>query len=144
MRVSRAVSLVLVPLAAGCALAPLPAVTALKGQNPNDQGWDIKECRWEAQRVSHYDPSHSPAVNFIQDIFFWGTAGAAVGGTITGLPTTTASEATEGLIAGAGAGAIAGGVEGFRGQRGFERAFRVCMESRGYTVAATETREERK
>jgi hypothetical protein len=134
MRATRAVSLVLVPLAAGCALAPLPAVTALKGQNPHDQGWDI----------SHYDPNHSPAVNFIQDIFFWGTAGAAVGGTITGLPATTASEATEGLIAGAGAGAIAGGVEGFTGQRGFGRAFRACMESRGYTVAATETREERK
>ncbi|MBI3031429.1 MAG: hypothetical protein HYY64_18165 [Candidatus Rokubacteria bacterium] len=144
MRLSRAASLLLVPLAAGCALAPLPAVTALKGQDPSDQEWDAKECRWEAQRVSDYDPNHSPAANFIQDIFFWGTAGAAVGGTITGLPATTASEATEGLIAGAGAGSIAGGVEGFRGRRGFERAFRACMESRGYTVAAAETKEERK
>ena len=144
MRGSAACALVLVSLAAGCAVVRIPEVTGLKGQSPNDQEWDVKECRWEAQRLSHYDPNHSPVVNFIEDVFFWGTAGAAVGGTLTGFPASTAGEATEGLIVGAGAGGIAAGVQVFRGRQGFERAFQACLESRGYTVATVKKKEEPK
>ncbi len=138
----RAAIVLAIPLVAGCAVAPLPGATALKAQTPHDQEWDLKECHWEAQRVSHYDPNHSPAVNFIEDLFFWGTAGAAVGGMITGLPATTGSTATEGLIAGAGAGGIASGAATLWGQRGFERVYVACLENRGYAVATIKQKEE--
>jgi len=56
---------------------------------------------------------------------------------VTGLPASTESTATEGLIAGAGAGAIAGGALGLDGRGRFERAYVACMQSRGYRVVAT-------
>ena len=67
-----------------------------------------------------------------------------VGGAITGFPASTASAATEGVIAGAGAGGIAAGVQVFWGRGGFERAFQAFMESRGYTVATVRKKEEPK
>lgn len=134
--------LLAVPILAGCAVAPLPAATALRNQTARDQAWDRKECRWEAQRASNYDPAHSPLVNFIQDVFFWGTAGAALGGTLTGFPAAAGGEATEGLVAGAGAGGLVAGGRAVRGREGFERAYVACLESRGYAVAAVKKKEE--
>jgi hypothetical protein len=46
------------------------------------------------------------------------------------------SDATEGLIAGAGAGGIAGGAISVSGRSRFKREWIACMESRGYTVVA--------
>jgi len=46
------------------------------------------------------------------------------------------SSASEGLIAGSGAGVIAAGVLGIGGRSRFERAWIACMESRGYAIVA--------
>ncbi len=131
-------ALALAALLAGCSVAsvvPLPAVTALQGQSPRDQDWDVTDCQAEAGYRTRYSPADSPLANFFQRVFFWGTAGAAVGGLVTGLPTSVSSQASEGLIAGAGAGGITGGIRSWSGQTRFERAWATCVEGRGYAVA---------
>ena len=129
-------ALLLAALLAGCSVALLPRTQALRDQSPRDQKWDVEECREDAEDVSGFDSTNSPGANLLAKLFFWSTAGAAVGGTITGIPRTIQGPATEGLIAGAGAGAIAGGVYGWSTrQNKFEQAFVKCMEGRGYTVA---------
>ena len=83
----------------------LPSVVALEGQSPSDQEWDVKDCQAEAGYRTHYSPTDSPLGNLFQKIFFWGTAGAALGGTINGFPgIVDASTPSVGLIAGASAG----------------------------------------
>ncbi len=128
-------TIVLAALLAGCSVAPLPRTQALRDQSPRDQKWDAQECREDAEDASGYDSANSPGANLLAKLFFWGTAGAALGGTITGLPTSVDSQATEGLIAGAGAGAIAGGGHGWMSRRSrFELAYAQCMEARGYQL----------
>ena len=124
----------LVALLTGCSVVPLPKTAATQGQSARDQDWDVRDCQAEAGYRAGYSPTDSPLGNFFQKVFFWGTAGAAVGGLITGLPASVASQASEGLIAGAGAGGITGTVKSWSGQTRFERAWVACMESRGYTV----------
>jgi hypothetical protein len=93
-----------------------------------------------------YSPNDSPLANWFQKLFFWGASGAAVGGTImlfpaaagvtvTG-PTLMSSPIGEAVVAGAGAGAIAGTLLSLSGQTRFERAWMACMESRGYTIVS--------
>ena len=131
----RPAALVLAALLAGCAVAPLPKTQALREQSPRDQKWDSLECREDAEDASGYDSANSPGANLLVKLFFWGTAGAALGGTITGLPASVDSQATEGLIAGAGAGAIAGGAHGWISRQSrFEQAYVQCMEARDYRV----------
>jgi hypothetical protein len=128
-------ALLLAALLAGCAVAPLPKTQALREQSPRDQKWDSLECREDAEDVSGYNSANSPGANLLVKLFFWSTAGAALGGTITGIPRTVEGPATEGLIAGAGAGAIAGGTHGWISRQSrFEQAYVQCMEARGYHV----------
>ena len=131
---ARIAALASAALLAGCTVVPLPKSTAARGQSPRDQDWDVKDCQAEAGYRTGYSPTDSPLANFFQKVFFWGTAGAAVGGLITGLPASVSSQASEGLIAGAGAGGITGTALSWSGQTRFERAWGACMESRGYTV----------
>ena len=46
----------------------------------------MKDCQAEAGYRTHYSPTDSPLGNLFQKLFFWGTAGAALGGTIDGFP----------------------------------------------------------
>jgi len=131
---ARIAALASAALLAGCSVVPLPKSTAARGQSPRDQDWDVKDCQAEAGYRTGYSPTDSPLANFFQKVFFWGTAGAAVGRLITGLPASVSSQASEGLIAGAGAGGITGTALSWSGQTRFERAWGACMESRGYTV----------
>jgi hypothetical protein len=127
-------TIVLAALLAGCAVAPLKA-QALRDQSPRDQKWDALECREDAEDASGYDSANSPGANLLARLFFWGTAGAALGGSITGIPRTVDGPATEGLVAGAGAGAMAGGAHGWMSRRSrFELAYAQCMEARGYRL----------
>jgi hypothetical protein len=136
-RLAGIAALASVALAAGCSVVPLPKSIAAQGQTERDHDWDVKDCQAEAGYQARYSPMDSPLGNFFQKVFFWGTAGAAVGGLITGLPATvTTSTASEGLIAGAGAGGIVGTIESWSGQTRFERVWVDCMESRGYTIAS--------
>src|SRR5574337_1146168 len=105
----RLIALLLAAVLAGCSVAPLPRAQPLREQSARDQKWDAQECREDAEEASGYDSTNSPGANLLAKLFFWGTAGAAFGGAITGLPRTVAGPATEGLVAGAGAGAITGG-----------------------------------
>jgi hypothetical protein len=95
---SAVIAVTVAALLAGCAsgtlesvgslgsVTRLPAVVALEGQSAADQEWDVKDCKAEAGYKTHYSPTDSPLGNLFQKIFFWGTAGAALGGTIDGFP----------------------------------------------------------
>ncbi len=134
-------TLAAVLLASGCAVAKLPDATALQGQTSTQQRLDVIDCKAEVAYRTNYNGNDSALANAIRNVFVLGTSGAAVGGLLTGLPASTASTASEGLIAGAGAGGIAGGAVGIdlglRGFSRFEREWIACMESRGYRVVAT-------
>ena len=121
--------------AAGCSVVPLPVSFAERGQQTREHYWDVSNCAAEASYQTGYNPSDSPMANWFQKMFFWGTAGAALGGLITGIPSTICGPATDGLIAGAGAGGIAGTVQSLSGHERFERAWTACMQAHGYTVA---------
>jgi hypothetical protein len=134
-------------LAAGCAsspidaarsfasVQPLPSVTALDGQKASDQEWDIKDCQAEAGYRTNYSPTDSPMANLFQKLFFWGTAGAAVGGTIDGFPyIVDQSTASTGLLVGASTGGATGAALSIGGQSHYERAWAACMRAKGYGV----------
>ena len=115
----------------------LPSVVALEGQSAADQEWDVKDCQAEAGYKTHYSPTDSPLGNLFQKIFFWGTAGAAVGGTINGFPgIVDASTPSVGLIAGAAAGGTTGAALSASGQSRYERAWAACVRARGYALEA--------
>jgi hypothetical protein len=144
--------LALIALLVGCAsgpidslrtfasVTPLPPVIALQGQSPRDQEWDVRDCQAEAGYKTNYSPTDSPMANLFQKIFFWGTAGASLGGTIDGFPTVIASttlptsQASTGLIVGASTGGAAGAAASWKGQTRYERAWAGCIESRGYAI----------
>jgi hypothetical protein len=115
----------------------LPSVVALQGQSVSDREWDVKDCQAEAGYRTHYSPTDSPLGNLSQKLFFWGTAGAALGGTIDGFPTIVdASTASTGLIVGASVGGVAGAALSVSGQSRYERAWAACVRARGYALDA--------
>jgi hypothetical protein len=139
-------------LAGGCAsnpidtarafasVTPLPPVVAQQGQSRRDQDWDVKDCQAEAGYKTNYSPTDSPLGNLFQKLFFWGTAGAALGGTVDGFPTFVASsEASTGLIVGASTGGAVGAAASWRGRTPYERAWAACIESRGYAISPPAT-----
>jgi hypothetical protein len=128
-------------LASGCAVvkvAKLPPTTALRDQTATQQRLDAADCKAEIGYRTNYNGDDSPLANTFRNLFFFGASGAAVGGLFTGLPVATGvSPATDGVIAGAGAGGITGGAVSVGGASRFEREWIACMESRGYGVVAT-------
>ena len=146
---SAVIGLAAAVLLAGCAsgtLEPLrllgsvtrlPSVVALEGQSRSEQEWDVKDCQAEAGYKTHYSPTDSPLGNLVQKVFFWGTAGAAVGGTIDGFPfpfIVDASTASTGLIVGASVGGVTGAALSASGQSQYERAWAACVRARGYAI----------
>jgi hypothetical protein len=136
-------------LLAGCASDPteslrafasvkrLPDATALAGQSRDDQQWDVRDCQAEAGHRTLYSPKDSPMGNLFQKLFFWGTAGAALGGTVDGFPIiVNQSTASTGLIVGASTGGAAGAALSLGGQSRYEAAWATCMRARGYSVGA--------
>jgi hypothetical protein len=136
---ARAVGLVLVAalLVPGCSVARLPETAAAREQSAIQHSLDVADCKAEVGYRHNYNGDDSPLANALRNVFVLGTSGAALGGFLTGLPTTVASStASEGLIAGAGAGGIAGGAISVTGRSRFEREWIACMESRGYRIVA--------
>lgn len=125
-------------LLAGCAVVPLPKAVALQERTAKDQEWDTWDCIREMAHRTGYNPTDSPMANIFRRVFVFGTAGAAVGGLVTGIPASAEGPASDGLIAGAAVGGGAGLISGWSGQERFERAWAVCMESRGYRVEPRE------
>jgi hypothetical protein len=129
-------------LLGGCAVVPLPATETLLEQGPREHAWDASKCQAEAADRARYIPTFSPLGNLFAKMFFWGVAGASLGGLITGFPAaivtgtsiSASSEISGGVIAGAGAGGIVGTVESWSGQERFERAWVACMEAHGYAL----------
>jgi hypothetical protein len=118
-------------------VTPLPRVVAQQGQSARDQEWDIKDCQAEAGYRTNYSPTDSPMANLFRNLFFWGTAGASLGGVVDGFPAAVGvSEASTGLIVGASTGGAVGAVASWKGETRFERAWAACMESRGYALVA--------
>lgn len=123
--------------ASGCGSTTVPDTVAAREQTATQHRLDIADCKAEVGYRTNYNADVSPAGNVLRNLFTLGIAGASAGGLITGLPASTDSAATEGLIAGAGAGGIAGGAVSVHGRSRFEREWVACMESRGYTIVAT-------
>jgi hypothetical protein len=124
----------------GCSVArvaKLPPTTPERDQTVTQHRLDSIDCKAEMGARTNYNGDQSPLANFLRNVFVMGTAGAAVGGLATGLPASTESTATDGLIAGASAGSVGGGAISVNGRTRFERAYVACMESRGYRVVAT-------
>jgi hypothetical protein len=135
----RVAGLVLVAalLAPGCSVARLPETAAAREQTAAQHRLDVADCKAEVGYRHNYNGDDSPLANALRNVFVLGTSGAALGGFLTGLPTTVASStASEGLIAGAGAGGIAGGAISVTGRSRFAREWIACMESRGYRIVA--------
>jgi len=138
----RAVAVVLLAalLVSGCSVARLPETAAAREQTATQHRLDVADCKAEVGYRHNYNGDDSPLANALRNVFVLGTSGAALGGFLTGLPTTVAaSTASDGLIAGAGAGGIAGGAISVTGRSRFEREWIACMESRGYRIVATPT-----
>jgi hypothetical protein len=91
-------------LAAGCAVVPLPEAVAFQGPTAKDPEWDAWGCAREMAHRNGYNPVDSPAATIFRGVFVFGTAGAAVGGLVTGIPASAAGPATDGRIAGAANG----------------------------------------
>jgi hypothetical protein len=123
-------------LGPACAVARLPEVTALREQTPEQQRLDVADCKAEVAYRTNYNGDDSQLANALRNVFVLGASGAAVGGLFTGLPATVASTASDGLIAGAAAGGVAGTAVSVGGLSRFERAWIACMEGRGYRVVA--------
>jgi hypothetical protein len=133
-----ALALLAALLAPGCSVARLPETAATREQSTTQHKLDAADCKAEVGYRHNYNGDVSPLANALRNVFVLGTSGAALGGFITGLPPTVAtSTASDGLIAGAGAGGIAGGAISVSGHSRFERAWIACMESRGYRIVAT-------
>ena len=131
-------ALVAALLAAGCSVARLPETAATRDQSATQHRLDVADCKAEVGYRHNYNGDDSPLANALRNVFVLGTSGAALGGFITGLPpNVAASTASDGLIAGAGAGGIAGGAISVSGYSRFEREWIVCMESRSYRIVAT-------
>jgi hypothetical protein len=126
-------------LATGCAVARLPDALATGEQTPTQRRLDIADCKAEVGYRTNYNGDHSPLVNGLRNAFTLGVSGAALGGLVTGFPGVIASgtDPSWGLIAGAGAGGLAGGGISWSASSRFEREWIACMESRGYHVVAT-------
>jgi hypothetical protein len=124
-------------LVPGCSVARLPETAAARAQTATQHRLDVADCKAEVGYRHNYNGDDSPLANAIRNVFVLGTSGAAVGGLLTGLPASQLAPATEGLIAGAGAGSLAGGAISVSGASRFEREWIACMESRGYRVVAT-------
>ena len=140
-RRAAALALLSAVLAAGCSVARLPEAAATREQTATQHRLDVADCKAEVGYRHNYNGDDSPLANALRNVFVLGTSGAALGGFITGLPPTVAtSTASDGLIAGAGAGGIAGGAISVSGHSRFERAWIACMESRGYRIVATPAR----
>jgi hypothetical protein len=125
-------------LAPGCSVARLPETAAARDQSATQHRLDVADCKAEVGYRHNYNGDDSPLANALRNVFVLGTSGAALGGFITGLPpNVAASTASDGLIAGAGAGGIAGGAISVSGYSRFQREWIACMESRGYRIVAT-------
>jgi hypothetical protein len=123
--------------AAGCGATKLPPTAALREQTVTQQRLDTIDCRADVGYRLDYNGDDSEALNVLRHVFTLGAAGAAVGGVASGFsPAAGVSSGSEGLIAGSGAGVVAGGVLGIGGRSRFERAWIACMESRGYAIVA--------
>jgi hypothetical protein len=140
----RVVALALAGALGGCALAsarqvasvtPLPRATPLRDQPEAEQKWDEWECREQVRERTAYNTYDSPMANVLQKLFFWGTAGASVGGLFTGMPVGTDPQLTDGVIAGVSAGGVVGAGQIWEGQTRYERVWVECMQARGYAVA---------
>jgi hypothetical protein len=111
--------------ASGCAVAtPQPSVYAYpaRGQSAAQASRDQTECQAWAQHQTGFDP--------LQDTAKGLGIGAALGA-LTGAAAGAAIGAAAGGLGGAGLG----GTIGYqRNKQGYDRAYAVCMESRGYAV----------
>ena len=124
-------------LAAGCTVARLPDAVAAREQTAIQHRLDIADCKAEVGYRTNYNGDHSPLANGLRNVFTLAASGAALGGFVTGFPATIGAETSWGVVAGAGAGTLAGGAVSWSGSSRFERAWIACMESRGYHVVAT-------
>ncbi|SHI03857.1 glycine zipper family protein [Ferrimonas marina] len=146
-------NLLLVTLFASPLLAN-PIIYPAEGQSPEQQKQDQAECQLWATDNTGVDPvalanQSAPAQQESGGERLGGAVGGAATGAVIG---AIAGDAGKGAAIGAGTGVIAGGARQRRKQAGneaavqaqeqdrqaqmdsFNRAFRACMEGRGYSL----------
>ena len=91
--IGRAVAVVLVGalLVSGCSVARLPETAAAREQTATQHRLDVADCKAEVGYRHNYNGDDSPLANALRNVFVLGTSGAALGGFLTGLPTTVAA-----------------------------------------------------
>ena len=107
-----------------------------QGQSALQMSRDQSECEAWARQQTGYDPAtdiaKGSAIGGIIGAIGGAAAGAAIGA-VTGNPGTGAAiGAAAGGIGGIGVG---GGMNFSKSRQGYERAYAVCMQSKGYTVS---------
>ena len=147
------ITVLIVSLLTGLALAQDPIIYPVKGQSPDQQKQDEFECHQWAVNQTGFDPTKAQAPPPQQGTERGGAVRGAAGGALVGLGVgAITGKAGKGAAIGAGAGALAGGAAqaGRNQQREvanqqaqanqtaniqqYNRAKAVCMEGRGYTV----------
>lgn len=127
-------------LAQGCAsMGPVwqsvPAYPS-RGQTPYQVSRDIAECEAWARQQTGYDPASDIARGSTLGGLIGAIGGAAAGAAIGAATGDPGTGAAIGAAAGGIGGIVVGGTVNFSKSRdGYEKAYAVCMQSRGYAVS---------
>lgn len=122
---------------AGCATAPPKRLELYPtlGQTAEQLDRDEWECRLWAKKQTGFNPGASLNTGAVAGLLGLGVFGGALGATIGATQGTPAASAAIGAAAGLGVGAPLGGEALFRRDAdAFKRAFRACIEARGYEL----------
>jgi len=123
--------------AASCATAPPKRLDLYPtlGQTAEQLDRDEWECRVWAKQKTRFDPGASLNTGAVAGLLGMGVFGGALGATIGATQGAAGTSAAIGAAAGLGVGAPLGGEALFhRDADSFQRAFRACIEARGYEL----------
>lgn len=129
--------LVAVFLFTACATAPPKRLELYpaQGQTPEQLDRDRFECQLWAQKQTGYDPGASLRNGALLGLVMVGGVGSAMGAAIGATQAAAGTGAAAGAVSGLVVGAPVGGYLQYRRDRdATERAFRACVEGRGYAL----------
>jgi hypothetical protein len=124
---------------AGCASTGTPQSSAVaypaKGQTAQQQQADSDSCVNWAKQQSGYDPAVDTAKGAGVGLLVGAVAGAAAGAAIGAAAGNAGKGAAIGAaVGGVGGAATGGGYQYATSREGYDKAYSVCMQGRGYSV----------
>lgn len=137
-RVCAGLMLLLTPLAVASCATTTPKRLELystQGQPAEQLDRDQWECRLWAKQQTGFEPGASLNNGALAGLLGMGVLGSAMGATIGATQAAAGAGASLGAVAGAGVGTPVGAQALFgRDADSFQRAFRACIEARGYEL----------